>query len=174
MADEHLNTPEVWKAISDYPGYEVSNLGRVKSYLKSIPAILKPVVKKQTGYAQLNLRKDSKFKSVKVHHLVLLAFYGPCPVGHQTCHNDGDRTNNILSNLRWGTALDNAQDRHNHGNDNPSHGENHYRTNFTESQIMAIRYLFSIGFNNMTLADMYQTSRSNISNIVHRKNWKHI
>ena len=174
MADEHLNTPEAWKAIPGFPGYEISDHGRVRSYLKSSPAILKPVIKKRDGYAQHNLRKNGKFISVKVHTLVLSSFIGPCPHGLQTCHNDGDRTNNHLKNLRYGTAFDNAQDRHNHGNDRYAYGETHYRAIFIGAHIMAIRYLFSIGFTNITLADMYHTSGSHISLIVRRKSWKHI
>lgn len=38
-----------------------------------------------------------------IHHLVLEAFVGPCPVGMVAEHLDHDLTNNALTNLRWST-----------------------------------------------------------------------
>jgi hypothetical protein len=50
-----------------------------------------------------------------VHHLVLEAFVGPRPAGHEAAHGDGDKTNNALANLRWATPKENAADRYRHG-----------------------------------------------------------
>ena len=50
-----------------------------------------------------------------VHQLVLLAFVGPMPEGQLTRHLDGNPQNNVLSNLRYGTALENSQDAVRHG-----------------------------------------------------------
>ena len=43
--------------------------------------------------------------------LILEAFVGPKPNGMECCHFDDDRTNNKLSNLRWGTPKSNSEDR---------------------------------------------------------------
>ncbi len=51
---------------------------------------------------------------LKVHWVVMLAFVGPCPKGLIVCHNDGDKTNNRLSNLRYDTQRSNALDRTKH------------------------------------------------------------
>lgn len=47
--------------------------------------------------------------------MVLNAFVGPPPPGFEGCHKDGDRANNALSNLYWGTRSDNQRDRVRHG-----------------------------------------------------------
>ncbi len=54
-------------------------------------------------------------KQVYVHQLVLGAFVGPCPIGMECRHLDGNPSNNFLSNLRWGTHLENMEDMRRHG-----------------------------------------------------------
>lgn len=65
----------------------------------------------QYGYPHVNLQGKTRF----VHHLVLEAFVGPMPEGHEGCHRDGDRTNNHLGNLYWGTRAENVRDAIEHG-----------------------------------------------------------
>ncbi|WP_082143830.1 HNH endonuclease signature motif containing protein [Nitratireductor soli] len=52
-----------------------------------------------------------KANSHCVHELVLLAFVGPCPPGHECRHLDGDEANNRLFNLRWDTRGNNGRDK---------------------------------------------------------------
>jgi hypothetical protein len=54
-------------------------------------------------------------RTVYVHELVLRVFVGPRPAGLQGCHNDGDKLNNSLTNLRWDTRESNALDKRTHG-----------------------------------------------------------
>lgn len=49
------------------------------------------------------------------HTLVLTAFVGPRPATLEGCHRDGNRANNTLVNLYWGTRSDNQRDRVRHG-----------------------------------------------------------
>lgn len=67
---------EIWKDIPEYEGlYQVSNLGRVKSFKWNKEKILSPS-KNSRGYLQLQIHKNSKGKSVKVHQLIAIAFLG--------------------------------------------------------------------------------------------------
>ncbi len=94
-----------WKVLSDCTQYAVSSDGRVK---RLGGVVLKPVMIR--GYLAVSI--SGKIR--KIHRLVLETFVGPCPVGFQACHNDGDYSNNSLSNLRWDTAKSNAGDRIRH------------------------------------------------------------
>jgi hypothetical protein len=110
---------ERWLALSDFPGYEISSLGRVLSWRPwsghPVPRLLTPVRTKD-GYLTVHLHRDGQsLAPIRIHRLVLAAFVGPCPDGMQTRHLDGDRTNNALPNLRYGTAVENAQDQRRHG-----------------------------------------------------------
>ena len=115
---------EQWRAIAEWPGYEVSDLGRVRSVARVIQRsngwqqtiqerILKPTwnMPGDSGHLTVTVYKKRK----KVHRLVLIAFVGPGPEGHEVCHNDGDPSNNALSNLRWDTHRANSLDRTKHG-----------------------------------------------------------
>ena len=43
------------------------------------------------------------YKTRLVHRLVLETFVGAAPAGMEGCHNDGNRFNKRLENLRWDT-----------------------------------------------------------------------
>jgi len=82
------------------------------------------------GYLRVGLRKpgERRKRLYYVHALVLLAFVGPCPEGQETRHLDGSRDNNVLSNLAYGTHLENEADKERHGR--RPRGEKHFsRTN---------------------------------------------
>jgi hypothetical protein len=63
------------------------------------------------GYLRVTLSDGSRSQTFGVHRLVLLAFVGPCPDGMEACHGPQGRGVNHLSELRWGTKLENEQDK---------------------------------------------------------------
>jgi hypothetical protein len=67
-----------------------------------------------SGYFVVTLHRGSEQKVELVHRLVLLTFCGVPPEGAQARHLDGNRSNNALSNLQWGTVQENAYDRERH------------------------------------------------------------
>lgn len=74
--------------------------------------------------------------------MVLEAFVGPCPIGYEGCHNDGDPSNNQVANLRWDTHRNNQLDQLKHGTkSNPpvSFGENHPHSKLTSRQVADIK-----------------------------------
>lgn len=125
---------ERWKPIPGYEGlYEISDRGNVRSVGRTVIAKNGVVMKyrqkplKQAlrnGYLHVSLRKDGKQKSLYTHRLVLQAFVGAPPEGFAGCHQNGIRTDNRKSNLRWDTQAENNRDmvRHKtHGNLKKTH-----------------------------------------------------
>lgn len=101
---------EVWKDIKGYEGkYQVSNLGRVKSFPKktySKERILTPIVNVD-GYYVVDLCKDGNAKRYRINRLVAEAFI-PNPDGlPQVGHKDETKTNNNVNNLEWTTPKEN-------------------------------------------------------------------
>jgi hypothetical protein len=102
-----------WKKIPGFGMYEVSTTGLVRH---ASTKALRAQATGRLGRKQVTLRSDRgrRMSSQYVHRLVLLAFRGEPPAGHECRHLDGDAANNRLSNLRWGTRAENAADRVRH------------------------------------------------------------
>ncbi len=108
-----------WREIPGTAGnYLVSDDGRVWSRPRrsATGGVLSPG-RDSHGYPMVGLWVDGKQRTRLVHSLVLGAFVGPRPEGMECRHLDGDKTNNRLGNLAWGTHSDNMQDRVRHGDD---------------------------------------------------------
>jgi len=100
---------ERWKPIPDYPDYRISDRGQVRSHKRGKTRIMSLFTK--TRYPRLSLYNRGHKRTWRVHNLVMLAFVGPCPDGMEVCHNDGDRLNNDINNLRYDTKLNNEHDK---------------------------------------------------------------
>lgn len=104
---------EVWKDIKGYEGmYQVSNLGRVKSFKKGWPIILKGG-KGSSGYHNVNLYGITR-KNFNVHVLVSMAFLGHKPCGYDLVinHINFDRLDNRVDNLEIVTSRENCNQKH--------------------------------------------------------------
>ena len=87
-----------WKEIQGYPDYDVSDQGFVLS--KNKMRILRGTVD-NVGYPCLNLYCDTVRRHVRVHTLVADAFLDNPKDCKYVDHVDGDKTNNVVENLRW-------------------------------------------------------------------------
>lgn len=88
---------EIWKNIMDFNGYQVSNLGRIRSF-KTYKVLKQKTYK---GYKSLCLYKYGKKYYRAVHRLVAEAFISnpknlPC-----VNHKDENPSNNCVNNLEW-------------------------------------------------------------------------
>lgn len=99
----------LWKPVQGYEGlYEVSNTGEVKStFYGKNPRILKKS-KTSTGYCKVELYKNKKRKSLRVHRLVAIAFIPNIDNKPNINHIDGNPLNNNVINLEWCTQKENV------------------------------------------------------------------
>lgn len=133
---------ERWRPIKGYAGYEVSDKGQVRSRdrvacdgRKWKGRVLKPGGGK---YHTVGLSNRS-VTDAYVHRLVLETFRGPCPSGYEACHNNGDKHDNRLDNLRWDTRKANAADTTVHGHRRAPRGEKHRCAKLTADVVRKIR-----------------------------------
>ena len=85
---------------------------------------------------------------------------------------DGNRTNNVVSNLEWGTRLENVQDTIKHGRH--SKGESHGMAKLNDKDVRVIRYLLSRGASCYSIAPVFKVSMNTIADIRDRKKWGHV
>ncbi|WP_390623416.1 NUMOD4 domain-containing protein [Subtercola endophyticus] len=107
---------EIWKAVPGFMGrYEVSDLGRIRSFAKSKSGRVRSLTPNSQGYLIVDLWSGNRPTTHRVNRLVLRAFQGEPIDGAEACHNNGDRLDNRLNNLRWDTRLENMRDIRRHG-----------------------------------------------------------
>lgn len=107
---------ELWVSIKNYEGlYEISNFGRVKSLSKNrgynyscrIPERIIKNSDNGLGYQKVNLSKNGKKNTKYVHILVATYFIENTEDKLEVNHKDGNKANNIFSNLEWATRKEN-------------------------------------------------------------------
>lgn len=116
---------EEWREIEDWPGYFVSNLGRVKSVDREINYKDGKIVfrkgrliaqfldnkDKKKAYYKAELSKEGKSERKFVHRLVGKAFVpNPDPSRFNICnHLDENKLNNRADNIEWTDNTGNVQ-----------------------------------------------------------------
>ena len=112
---------EIWRDIQGYEGYyQVSNRGRVKSLERidnnnhKVKEKILKMVSDKDGYLIINLYKNGKHKTCRIHRLVANAFLENPNNYPQINHLDENPKNNHVNNLNWCTAKQN----NNHGKHN--------------------------------------------------------
>lgn len=99
-----ISLTEIWANIPLYNDYQVSNLGRIKSYKNGNEVILKGYVA-NNGYLTVSLNN----KKYSVHRLVADVFIHKIPEKNVVNHIDGNKLNNSVENLEWCTTGDNIR-----------------------------------------------------------------
>lgn len=158
---------ETWRPVAGWP-YEVSSFGNVRRIGKK--TCLAWVW--ANGYAAVNFCQNGVIQQFQVSRLVCQAFYGdpPFPDAY-ACHNDRDRNNNRVGNLRWAPPADNQRDRVRHGTD--LRGSEIGNAKLTEADIPAIRGRLRRETYGAIAAD-YGVTPSNISAIKRGRSWRHV
>src|SRR3990167_2993341 len=99
---------ELWKTIKNYPDYEISNLGNVRSWkYTNSPRLLSPV--NVNGYQRVRLCNNSRSIQMSIHRLVCEQFKNKPKTKKIIDHLDGNKANNNIDNLEWCTQKKNIQ-----------------------------------------------------------------
>lgn len=159
---------EIWRPVIGFEElYSVSNIGRVrrdKRAKRTYPGRLLTQHPNNSGYMQVHLSRDGD-NVRRVHRLVAEAFIGPCPVGREVNHRDGQKENNAASNLEYVTRGENI----NHTI--RMYGPRRKRVKLTaheESQIVRMHTMKSHTYKEM--ADLFCLSISGVWQVLRRGN----
>jgi len=165
---------EQWKEF--IKGYEVSNLGNVRSYFSTHGIVDTPHPLHQSinykGRPIIRIRVNNIKKTFCVHRIVLEAFVGKCPIGMQACHYDDNPMNNRIENLRWDTWQNNVIDGLR--NQTAARGEKQRSAKLTNEEVLDICQKYAKGIMSGILAKEFGVTTTTIREITSGRSWKHL
>lgn len=174
---------ELWKDIPGFDGfYQISNLGRVRSAggwcgtAKRHPIIRSNSLTRD-GYEKVRLVRGNKDVTRRIHRLVAQAFI-PNPENKTTVnHIDGNKLNNIVSNLEWADRHEQLFHAYGLGLKQPAPGTMNCNAKLTADQVREIRQSYvrqSKEFGTVALAKKYGVSNRVIGLIVRGLAYKNV
>lgn len=164
---------EVWRSVPGSPGYEISNKGQLRSYVKpgagrgfsEEPQVRTPIVDKD-GYLRVQLRGPGGPRYVTIHRLVAEVFLADSEFeGALVLHGDGNPQNNTVENLRWGTYAENTGDRVIHGT---------LGLTRTSEEILEMKRLYEMGFYQREIARVFKTTQAYVHEVITGKKRKDV
>jgi hypothetical protein len=170
---------EKFIVITEFPAYRISNFGRIQSRWQR-HASYKGFIKKDIwkdlpsfpdakGYLQIHLCDGrGRVKTERIHTLVALAFLGERPYKNVVRHIDSNPSNNHITNLSYGTYLDNENDKIQNGTWNTRNGG----AKIKPQQVLEIRNKAEKGESQKNLALEYGVSRPTITRIINNTIWR--
>lgn len=183
MATAYPIVPGVtFKDVVGFPDYCVGDDGSVwtKRHLRRYPNSPQKW-KRMTGFSDpryghcyvLLRDNSSNQRHHSIHRLVLTAFVGPCPTGHEACHfPDRNPKNNRLDNLRWGTHEENSQHSRIHGT--MILGSKHVFAKINEQDVRTIKNLRRQGWTHRAIAEHMGIKANRVFVVLSGRKWRHI
>lgn len=169
-----------WVDVPGWEGlYEVSDTGVIRSKDRHVPTrggalalrkgrVLR-LVEKNNGYLCVTLANGALRPQLSVHKIVARAFLGECPLGLHVLHYDGNKRNNAVKNLRYGTPAENHFDTERHGR--RRRGAAHPLATLNEDSVRLIR---SSQESCRNLAAQFGVTPAHISHVKRRRVWRHM
>jgi hypothetical protein len=165
-----------WATHPRFPDYIISEncavIRTIDTRRSKAGTLLTGRVLKEKGRRQFKLVNAAGDKElIYAARLLAETFLGPAPTPtHQAAHNDGDRLNDTVSNIRWATPKENNADKVAHGTRQA--GERCGMARLTQTEVAAIRaeYDGSVG-SKTRLAQKYGVGRSTICRVLAGRGW---
>jgi hypothetical protein len=185
---------EEWKFIDGYDYYEVSNLGNVRSLDREVKSSCGKEGSKKGKYERTTFKKGINIstdrldsygypqislpnrKSALVHKLVANAFIPKLNDNHKEInHIDGDKRNNIVSNLEWCDRSHNINHAIRTGLHISSKGEQIGLAKFSDDEMKTLKpILISSSLTHAEWGRQLNVAPETIAAIRKGRTWKHI
>lgn len=174
MADSDLMLP-----LPGFPGYFATTDGVIWStwrrgpggYAAQAPRPLKDAPDGR-GYRKVTLVSGKRRCTRTVHRLILETFVGFSCRGEEARHLNGNRTDNRLDNLAWGTSRQNQADRASHGT--VPNGESHPASKISTRDVQILRSMHQRGTSAAAAARQLGVNYQTAYDAIARKTWRHV
>ncbi len=175
-----ITCQEIWKDLENFPGYQVSTLGNVKSvnrfrktkgnYLAKVKGRNLTIRKNKRGYLECRIKNIDKI----IHRLVAQTFIFNSENKPQVNHINGIKTDNKVENLEWCTNSENQLHAYKNGLKINPIGEKNNNTKLTNEQVSKIKNEYNLGKTINDISIDYSIKFSIIKDIVYGASWKDI
>lgn len=168
---------EVFEDLKEYEdSYQISDFGRIFTKRRLIGNQIhygKELVPQITsdGYLKVTLSKNGISKKYYLHRLVAIQFLDNPNNLPQVNHIDGNKFNNIVTNLEWCTKQENQNHAIRTGL--MQRGQNRPSAKLTESQVLEIYKLKGI-LKAQDIAEQYGVSKNTINCILRGSKWNYL
>jgi hypothetical protein len=128
--------------------------------------------RKKNRYMQVTFKINKKAKVRLVQHVILEVFVSDRPVGLESCHRDGDRGNNNLTNIRWDTHQANVDEQIGHGT--RMDGVLNHKAKLDDDKVIEAKKMRAAGSTYDELASFFGVTRTAIRYACTGITWKHL
>ena len=178
---------EIWRPVVNLPGYDISNLGRLRSWRlrlqhssgrgsisgrRESPLIRKLNPQPKTGRLTANVCIDGVIQTVRIAQLVAQVFVPNPERKPQVNHKTGICTDNRAGNLEWVTKEENQE--HANQYDLVAHGERQGSAKLTAENVREIRRLSATGLSQRKIAAMFGVSQHPVRAILQGRIWRRV
>lgn len=162
-----------YQVLDGFSKYRIGSDGSIWSFHRKKPKKLAIGSKTKSPYIGLILiGDDGNQYATRVHLVILEVFCGPAPKGLCARHLNGNKRDNRLKNLRWGTYKQNTQDRWKHNT--MLIGERHQNSLLTEEQVIEARKKWKYGDSLNDIALYFCVARNTIHKAIIGRTWGHV
>lgn len=160
-------------SVKGFPGYVVTGDGDILSHKYTSMRKLKPMISKSGHLYVFLYNRESKIrKKAYVHRVILENLLREPNDNEEARHLDGNPANNNITNLTWGTRLENMRDKDLHGNQ--TRGASHPPAKLTESDVLEIRCLAKSGKSIRNIGAQFGISHTAARRAIVGITWRHI
>jgi len=169
-----MKNKEEWRDVTNYEGlYQVSNLGRVKSFPRpgNYGRNGIKISHNDKGYCWFCSSKNGKQKYLKIHRLVAMAFISNPNNYPQINQKIGINDDNQVENLEWCTHSQNIKHAFDTGLMRPKKGYLNGMAKITKEQVDLIRKL---NFPQRKIANIVGLSQSTVGLVKRGLRWNNL
>lgn len=160
---------ERWRQVPGFPDYDVSNLGKIRTWKSGKPVMMKIRIGSD-GYPRVTIQDSKGLKKVcRVHVLTARAFLGPAR-GRLVRHKSRSKKA-ALSNIEYGSYMDNHRDKYRDGTD--QRGEKNSQAELTKKHARQI-YKLKGKMTQKEISETFGISRQAVSDIHRRITWSEV
>lgn len=176
---------EIWKIIPNSV-HKISNLGRLKSisykkfhninktYFQTKEKLLKPSNNNSKKYRRFCIHYLNNTKCYEsIHRLVAQAFIPNPENKPQVNHKDGNKENNVWTNLEWVTNQENNEHKFQILKIFPKIPKKNRSRKLTEEQVKEIPNLLKT-MNQKEIAKYFNVGHTTIIEITRGRSWRHL